>query len=426
MKRVIFHIDVNSAFLSWEAVYRLKHLGGNLDLRLVPSAVGGDVTKRHGIILAKSIPAKKYGIHTGQSVTEAARKCPELLFVPPNYNLYQRSSEAFFGLLRQYSPAVEQYSIDEAYMDMTGTEKLFGKPQEAAKKIGERIKRELGFTVNIGIAENKVLAKMASDFKKPDRVHTLWTEEIEEKLWPLPVNQLFFVGRAAFKKLRTMGIKTIGDLAAMDPQIIKNHLGKMGEVIYGFSRGVDCSEVEPLPPPNKGYGNSTTIAFDVTDQDTAHLVLLSLAETVAARLRADEVKVQTVAVGIRDWDFHYYSRQTQLPFFTNITGEIYEAACRVFDQAWDKTPVRHLGIHLSQVAEGTGRQTTLFDNMDYEKQERLDQAVDQIRRRFGNDAIKRASFLESPADSKVRHLDHMSGGISREKRTVDYGKQHII
>ena len=231
MKRVIFHVDVNSAFLSWEAVYRLKHLSGNLDLRKVSSAVGGDVTKRHGIILAKSIPAKKYGIHTGQSVTEALQKCPGLLLVPPNYNLYQRSSQSFIRILKEYSPAVEQYSIDEAYMDMTGMEALFGEPQEAALEIGKRIREELGFTVNIGVADNKVLAKMASDFKKPDRVHTLWTWEIREKLWLLPVSELFFVGRATFRKLGQLGIKTIGDLAGTDPALIKSHLGKMGEVL---------------------------------------------------------------------------------------------------------------------------------------------------------------------------------------------------
>lgn len=426
MNRVVFHIDVNSAFLSWEAVYRLKHLGGNLDLRLVPSAVGGDVTMRHGIILAKSIPAKKYGIHTGQSVVEALQKCPDLLLVPPNYNLYQKSSAAFIHILKQYSPVVEQYSIDEAYVDMTGMEGLFGRPEDAAREIGGRIKRELGFTVNIGVADNKVLAKMASDFKKPDRVHTLWTGEIEQKLWPLPVSELFFVGRATFRKLRNLGIKTIGELAESDPGMIKSHLGKMGEVIYAFSRGLDCSAVEPVPPPNKGYGNSTTIAFDVIDRETAYLVLLSLAETVSARLREDQVRAGVLAVGIKDCDFRYYSHQISLNSPTNITSEIFETACRAFDQAWDGIPVRHLGIHMSHVTGASSRQFSLFDRKDYEKLERLDKAVDEIRSRFGNDAIRRASFLESPGDLKVRYLDHMSGGISREKRTVDYRNQNIL
>lgn len=420
MDKVIFHIDVNSAFLSWEAVYRIHHLGGNLDLRDIPSAVGGDVTKRHGIILAKSIPAKKYNIKTGESVPEALRKCPDLVLMPPNYNLYQKSSKAFINILKEYGPVVEQYSIDEAFVDMTGTESLFGKPEDIANEIRERIYRELGFTVNIGISNNKVLAKMASDFKKPDKVHTLWLSEIKEKMWILPVSDLFFVGRATTKKLNNLGIKTIGELAQTDLSIIKSHLGKHGEVIWSFANGIDFSAVEPLPPPNKGYGNSTTIAFDVADSNTAKLVLLSLAETVSARLRDDDVKIKVVSVGIRDFNLGYYSHQRKLYTATNITQEIYESACIVFDEMWDKIPIRHLGIHTSQVVTDETRQLNLFDNQDYEKLERLDRAVDDIRMRFGADSIVRASFI------KADRIDHMSGGISREKRSVDYNKQNVL
>lgn len=420
MNSVIFHIDVNSAFLSWEAVYRIHHLGGNLDLRNIPSAVGGDVTKRHGIILAKSIPAKKYNIKTGESVPEALRKCPDLVLVPPNYNLYQKSSKAFIKILKEYGPTVEQYSIDEAFMDMTGTESLFGEPENIANKIRERIYSELGFTVNIGISNNKVLAKMASDFKKPDKVHTLWLSEIKDKMWTLPASDLFFVGRATTRKLNGLGIKTIGELAQTDLSIIKSHFGKHGEVIWSFANGIDFSAVEPVLPPNKGYGNSTTIAFDVTDSDTAKLVLLSLAETVSARLRDDNVKIKVISVGIRDFNLGYYSHQKKLNTATNITREIYESACQVFDEMWDKVPIRHLGIHTSQVVTEETRQFNLFDDMDYEKQERLDRAVDDIRKRFGADSVVRASFI------KVDKVDHMSGGISREKRTVNYGTQNIL
>ena len=213
MKRVIYHIDVNSAFLSWEAVYRLYHLGAQRDLRDEVAAVGGDMAMRHGIILAKSIPAKKYGIKTGESIVEARQNCPTLKLVPPNYHLYDQCSKAFMEILRRYSPDVEQYSVDEAFVDMTGTESLWGDPVLTADRIREQIRDELGFTVNIGISENKLLAKMASDFKKPDQVHTLWKEEIPDKMWPLPVSDLFFVGRATAKKLFSLGIKTIGDLA---------------------------------------------------------------------------------------------------------------------------------------------------------------------------------------------------------------------
>ncbi len=420
MRNVIFHIDVNSAFLSWEAVYRVHHLGGNLDLRDIPSAVGGDITKRHGIILAKSMPAKKYHIKTGESVPEALRKCPDLVLVPPNYNLYQKSSKAFMNILKEYGPTVEQYSIDEAYMDMTGTESLFGKPEDIANEIRERIYRELGFSVNIGISNNKVLAKMASDFKKPNLVHTLWQHEIKEKMWTLPASDLFFVGRATSRKLNGLGIKTIGELAQTDLSIIKSHFGKHGEVIWSFANGIDFSAVEPVPPPNKGYGNSTTIAFDVTDASTAKLVLLSLAETVSARLRDDNVKIKVISVGIRDYNLGYYSHQKKMKTATNITREIYESACQVFDEMWDKVPIRHLGIHTSQVVTEEIRQLNLFDDLDYEKLERLDRAVDDIRKRFGADSIVRASFV------KADKVDHMSGGISREKRTVNYETQNIL
>ena len=234
-RNVIFHIDVNSAFLSWEAVYRLHHLGGKEDLREKVSAVGGDMAMRHGIILAKSVPAKKFHIKTGETILEAKQKCPELILVPPNYGLYEKCSQAFMDILRQYSPAVEQYSIDEAFVDMTGTEGLWGDAVTAAYRMKDQIRDTLGFTVNIGISENKLLAKMASDFQKPDRVHTLWREEIPDKMWPLPASDLFFVGRATAKKLFNLGIHTIGELAHADPHLLKVHLKKHGEVIWAFA-----------------------------------------------------------------------------------------------------------------------------------------------------------------------------------------------
>lgn len=261
--KVIFHIDVNSAFLSWEAVYRLHHLGWKGDLREQVSAVGGDMAMRHGIILAKSIPAKKYRIQTGESILEAKQKCPNLILVPPNYGLYERCSKAFMGILQEYSPAVEQYSIDEAFVDMTGTELLWGTPVEAAEKMRRQIKERLGFTVNIGISENKLLAKMASDFQKPDRVHTLWKSEIRNKMWPLPVSDLFFVGRATTKTLFKLGIRTIGDLAKSNPGYLKQHLKKHGEVIWGFANGIDVSVVQSAPPANKGYGNCLIVGLGV-------------------------------------------------------------------------------------------------------------------------------------------------------------------
>lgn len=421
IKRLIFHVDVNSAFLSWEAAYRIHHLGGKLDLRDAPSAVGGDISQRHGIILAKSIPAKKYHIQTGEPVTDALKKCPNLILVPPNYSLYETNSRAFMEILREYTPDVEQYSIDEAFMDMTGTEGLYGPPVLCASRIKDRIRNELGFTVNIGISSNKLLAKMASDFKKPDRVHTLFPDEIKDKMWGLPADDLFFVGHATEKKLKKLGIHTIGDIAHTDINILTSQLHKHGEVIWRFANGLDAAEVEKKPEPNKGYGNSTTVAFDVMDAATAKKVLLSLAETVGRRIRKDHVQIQEVAVGIRYYDLTYSSHQKKLQVATDITNEIYGAACQVFTEMWDRTPIRHLGIHTSKIQYGEDfRQMSLFESVpDYEKLKKLDRAVDQIRQRYGGDSVMRASFL------KEEKIDHLSGGISREKRTVDYNKQDV-
>ena len=419
MDKVIFHIDVNSAFLSWEAVYRLYHLGGKVDLRDEVAAVGGDMAMRHGIILAKSIPAKKYNIKTGESIVEALQKCPQLKLVPPNYSLYERCSAAFMEILRQYSPDVEQYSVDEAFVDMTGTESLWGEPVTAANRIRNQIREELGFTVNVGISENKLLAKMASDFQKPDRVHTLWKHEIEMKMWSLPVTDLFFVGRATAKKLFHMGIHTIGELAQSDAIMLKSHLKKHGEVIWAFANGMDVSVVQSEAPANKGYGNSTTIAFDVTDASTAKLVLLALAETVGTRLRAAGVRAEVIAVGIKTFDLQYASHQMTLNNATNITIEIHRCACQLFDSLWNGKEIRHLGIHTSRIKDHMDmRQLDMFDTTDYEKLEHMDATVDKIRMRYGRDSLKRAVFV-------VSRIDHMSGGISREKRTVDYKKVKV-
>lgn len=416
-KQIIFHIDVNSAFLSWEASYRIHHLGGTVDLRTIPSAVGGNISKRRGIVLAKSIPAKKYHIQTGEPITDALRKCPNLIIVPPNYELYEKNSKAFMNILRKYTDKVEQYSIDEAFMDMTGTQMLFGPPVVAATALKDEIHHTLGFTVNVGISDKKLLAKMASDFEKPDRVHTLFSEDIQQKMWPLPVRDLFFVGNTSEKKLNAIGIQTIGDLAKTDLKTLKALLKKHGEVIWNFANGKDVSLVEPEPADNKGYGNSTTIAFDVADAPTAKLVLLSLSETIGRRLRKNHVRIDMISVSIRYHDFHSVSHQSVVETPTNITNEIHAAACKLFDELWDGTPIRHLGVHTGHVTkDGANRQISLFDDTDYEKLEKLDHAVDHIREKFGADAIMRASFLNQDK------IDHMNGGISRENRTVDYSK----
>ncbi|MCI9572618.1 MAG: DNA polymerase IV [Lachnospiraceae bacterium] len=393
--RVIFHIDVNSAFLSWEAVHRLQDLGEELDLRTIPSAVGGDMSKRHGVILAKSIPAKKYNVRTGEPIVDALRKCPNLTLVSPNRELYARNSAAFMEILRRYSDTVEQYSIDEAFADMTGTEGLFGSPIEAAHRLKDEIRDTLGFTVNVGISSNKLLAKMAGDFEKPDKVHTLFPGEIQEKLWPLPVGELFSVGGASEQKLKRLGIMTIGDLAQADLGTLQATLKKHGEAIWNYANGRDFSLVEAERADNKGYGNSVTLSYDVTRAEEAKQVLLSLAETVGRRLRRDGAWIEVVSVTLRFFDLTNASHQCVLEHATNITDEIYQAACRLFDEFWDRTPIRLIGIQTGKVTkEGDNRQLSLFDDTDYEKLERLDRAMDSIREKFGADAVRRASFLQ--------------------------------
>lgn len=403
-KRIIFHIDVNSAFLSWEAVERLRE-GDIVDLREIPSAVGGDIETRHGVILAKSIPAKKYGVTTGEPVVDALRKCPELTLVSPRHAMYREKSRAFIAILHQYSDVIEQFSIDEAFVDMTGTERLFGVPAEAAKRIKEQIHRELGFTVNIGVSSNKLLAKMASDFTKPDRVHTLFPEEMEEKMWPLPVRDLFFVGKAAERRLISLGIRTIGDLAHTDPEALSKVMKKHGDVLWRYANGMDDSQVETESPDAKGYSNSTTLSMDITDAGDAKKVLLSLTDHVCQRLRQDNVRVETVTVQIRYNDLTRGSHQCALPAATNITQEIYAKVSRLFDEMWDGTPIRLLGVSATKVSrEEQVRQLSLFDQTDYDKLEKLDRAMDSIRTRFGAGAVKRASSLEASEAGAVPEL----------------------
>lgn len=285
MGTLIFHIDVNSAYLSWEAAYRLQQ-GEKLDIRTIPSVIGGDESSRHGIVLAKSISAKKYNIKTGESLYEARRKCHELAVFPPRYWLYMQCSSAMHEILEEYTPIIQKFSVDESFLDFSNMENLYPDYMKLAETIKERIKRELGFTVNIGISNNKLLAKVASDLKKPDKIHTLFPDEIEKKMWPLSVEDLYMVGRATVPKLHKLNINTIGDLASYDVDILKNILKSHGELIWNYANGIDNSKVRKSNYIEmKGIGNSTTISFDVEDRETAHKVLLSLCETVGMRLR---------------------------------------------------------------------------------------------------------------------------------------------
>ena len=413
-KRVIFHVDANSAFLSWSAAYRVKVLGETEDLREVPSVVAGDKESRHSIILAKSGPAKKFGVQTGEPLFQALEKCPGLKVVEPDYPLYVECSRHFVEILRQFSPAVEQYSIDEAWVDMTGTERLWGSPRLAAEKMRSRINEELGFTVNIGISSNKLLAKMAGDFEKPNKVHTLFPEEVEGKFWPLPVRDLFLVGARTEEKLHRLGIYTIGQLAQTDGAFLRRKLGKHGETIWHFANGRNADAVTPEPAENKGYGNSVTTARDVVTTEHAHQVLLSLCETVTSRLRKDGQCGRCVAVHLRTNEFQHFSHQMLLHGATNMTSALFEAACRVFDEAWDSvTPLRQLGVQVTRLSREPYQQYDLFSGMapeQYERKLKLDETVDALRDKFGEDIIRRAKFAQNPEE-------HMAGGLDKARRT---------
>lgn len=408
--KTVFHIDVNSAFLSWSALERLQKDPECTDLRCVPSAVGGDEEARHGIVLAKSTPAKKYGVTTGEPLAAAKRKCPNLIVIRPDFKIYVEQSNRLRALLERYTDTVIPYSIDEAWAEFEGFEGLYGDPEQFANRLREEIKETLGFTVNIGVSTNRLLAKLAGDFKKPDLVHTLFPEEIPGKLWPLPVGDLLFVGHAAQEKLKSLGIYTIGDLAHADLDMLRAHMKKHGEAIWNYAWGREVDDMFEMQEENKGCGNSVTTPVDVTNTAYAKQILLSLCETVGIRLRADGRKAGGVSVGMRTSSFENSSRQMQLDSSTDVTEEIYEAACALLMKMWDgHKPLRLLNVTATRLTSEEYRQYSLFDDVNYEKLERANRAIDSIRARFGEDSVMRASFLKSG-------VAPTSGGLNKEKR----------
>lgn len=390
-KRIIFHIDVNSAYLSWEAVYRLQH-GAAIDLRDIPSIVGGDESKRHGIVLARSIPAKKFGILTGETIYSARQKCPNLTIVPPNYERYMKASNSMIKLLEGYSPYVQRYSIDEVFMDYSyNSEKNF---LDTAYEIKERIREELGFTVNIGIGPNKLLAKMASDFKKPNRVHTLFHDEIENKMWPLPVDELFMVGPRTKAKLNKRGIFTIGELAKLDREYIYSWLKKPGLVVWEYANGIENSPVRNTPLPIKSIGNSTTTSYDVDNRRESHMFLLALSEMVGMRVRNLKQCGRVISVSLKNDKFYSYSHQRKLSIATNSTNVIYRTAKKLFDEMWQGEPIRRFSVSISEFYSNEFQQLSLLEDYN-EKEEILDKTIDKIRNKYGYNSIIRSCFLHS-------------------------------
>lgn len=414
MERIIFHIDVNSAFLSWEAAKRVKN--GEADIRLIPSAIGGDRDKRTGVILAKSIPAKKFGIKTGEPIGMALRKCPDLYLAKPDFRLYVKCSKAFMDICREYTPVVEKYSIDECFLDMTGTNMLYPDPIAAAYEIKDRIYRELGFTVNVGIGPCKILAKMASDFEKPNKVHTLFYDEVPKKMWPLPVGELFSIGHSTADKLECAGIKTIGDLAMLDLTSVQSLIGdKIGKQIHDYANGIDPSPVLEEPEEAKGYSISTTLEEDVVTAEEANKILLALADSVSARMRADDKKAFCVGVTIRGNNFKNHSHQHTLDEATDITTEIYNVSKKLFSELWDKkTPLRLLGISLTQITDEDNTQLSFFPTETKEKERRLDKAMDSIRSRFGSETVVRASNYNSDLNVGKKYKAQMENKLNRK------------
>lgn len=396
MSRVIFHIDVNSAYLSWTAVEQLKG-GASLDIRTIPAIIGGDRASRHGVVLAKSIPAKKYGIVTGEPVASALRKCPNLHMEPPDHKMYRRYSQALMEFLRTYSEEIEQVSVDECYMDFTEAASGFSSPVEGALELKNEVKRRFGFTVNVGISSNKLLAKMASDFEKPDKVHTLFPEEIQVKMWPLPVRELYMAGKSSTETLKKLEIYTIGDLAQTDPAILELHLKSQGRRLWEFANGIGDDRVMSEPAEAKGIGNSVTLPRDAVTEEEAREVLKELAGSVARRLKKAGQKAGMISVEIRYHTFENVSHQRQLPKPTNQAEDIYTEAAGLFLELWNHQPIRLLGIRSSKLSEESEpEQLSIFD-LEIEpeekrrKKEKLRNVMKELKGKYGKDVIHKGT-----------------------------------
>ncbi|HHT20195.1 MAG TPA: DNA polymerase IV [Tissierellia bacterium] len=388
MNRIIFHVDVNSAYLSWEAAHRLQQ-GDELDLRTIPSIIGGDPKTRKGVVLARSTPAKAFGVRTGESLKEAFDKCSSLYVAQPNHALYAECSRQLLTLFDEYTPDIQPFSIDESFLDMTHVKD----PIQTAYDMQRAIWDRLGFTVNIGISVNKLLAKLASDFQKPNRVHTLFPTEIATKLWPLPIRELYMVGPASEKNFHSMGIRTIGDLAKADPEVLEAHLKSYGRMIHRYAHGIESSPIEARTPRDaKGIGNSTTLPQDISDFDTIKMYLLALSETVATRLRLIDKMAHVVTVQAKDTEFKTRTHQRKLLSPIDHTTALYQTAIELFQHFWTGYPVRLVGVQVSELVDNDQYALDIFTMDTIEQDRSLDATIDKLREKFGDSAIKRATF----------------------------------
>lgn len=402
MNRIIFHIDVNSAFLSWEAAKRVRN--GKSDIRKIASCIGGDPTTRRGVVLAKSNEAKKYGVKTGEPLAFSLRKCPHLQIYRPDFKLYSSCSKAFKNICKLYSPTMEEFSIDECFLDMTGIASNFSQAVNIAHKIKDRIKNELGFTVNVGIGENKLCAKMASDFEKPDKVHTLSQREVPTKMWPLPVGDLLFVGGASAKKLNSIGIYKIGQLANAKLEFLIKHFGdKRSQYMHRFANAIDDSPVVSERPEPKGYSNSVTLEENLTSIKEANTVLLALADAVAGHMRKDGNKAHSISVGIRFLNFQNQTHQMSFTEPLSTTNEVYEAAKKLLKEMWKgRRPIRLISIALTNLTKlGGCKQLSFFDKPSKQAEtikksdEKVESVIDSLRKKYGFDVIKRCGVMNT-------------------------------
>ncbi len=393
MQRVIFLVDMNAFFIGCEMTRNPSLIG-------IPAAVAGDPKKRSGIILAANYDARAFGVKTAMVLHEALKLCPKLTLVPPDHHFYGQKSEEVMALLSNYTPALEQNSIDEAWLDMTGCEGIFGKPLDAAKRIMEEIKEKLGLWCSIGIAESKFLAKMAAEMKKPLGITELWKNDIPSKLWPLPVKEMYGIGAKTAEKLNRMGIKTIGNLAKSDANLIIKTFGKGGNDMHQHDNGIDNSPVlARMADDMKSVGRSTTLPEDISDIEKAKLILMELADDIGMTVRKHGQKGRTVHITLKYSDFRVVTRQASIPA-TCATKEIYQTGCSLLEQNWDRTrPVRLIGISLSGFHEGCASdQLSLFDQTEdhvkNEKHESIDRAMDKIRNKHGSEIITFAALVK--------------------------------
>ena len=378
--RIIFHIDVNSAFLSWTAVKMLRE--GGRDIRLVPSVVSGDPGDRRSIITAASIPAKKMGIKTAQPVSMALRTCPDLLIVGGDWTWYKECSEGFIDICRSYSPVLQQFSIDECFIDMS----LRCRKEQAvetATRLKDEIRRQLGFTVNVGIGPNKLLAKMASDFEKPDKVHTLWEDEVQQKMWPLGVRDLLWVGKKTEERLTAYGIDTIGDLARLEPGLLGRLVGhKAALQLHDNANGRDDSEVETEVAEAKSYSAERTFAQDLTDPRQIDRALFNVACIVAHRIRRDSFRASTVSMFVKYKDFTVARKQCQMAQPSDVTAVILNEARRMLTEVWDSvTPLRQVGLGVARLTHENVVQMSLFEDPNMEYYREWDRRYDEERAR---------------------------------------------